>query len=91
MCAFIATDDNEANVSGSQKASAITDKLMELLKPKLNTTSNDELAQVFSALVLLPPQESKFVKTLELLTLRRSHTLDPAQISQLLKSYAYMG
>ena len=53
--------------------------------------TNDELAQVFSALVLLPPQESKFVKTLELLTLRRSHTLDPAQISQLLKSYAYMG
>jgi len=56
MCAFIAKNDEstETREIDTSKAGAVTDKLIELLKPKLNTSTNVELAQVFAALVLLP-------------------------------------
>ena len=54
MCAFITSEDKDENRLIPSKAAAVTDKLTELLKSKLNSTSDRELAQVYSSLVILP-------------------------------------
>ena len=59
----------------------LTDRLTEYLKPKVNQLENQELSQVFQSLVLLPTQDSKFIKTMELLTMRRMHSLNEDQLS----------
>ena len=66
----------------------LTGKLLEYLKPKLSHLENQEISQVFQSLVLLPPQDTSFMKTLELLTLRRLHSFHIDQLSQIIKAYS---
>ena len=77
ICAFIENDK-------------LTDRLTEYLKPKVNQLENQELSQVFQSLVLLAKQDSKFIKTVELLTMRRMHSLNEDQLSQIIKAYSLL-
>lgn len=77
ICAFI----------GNTK---ITDRLLQLVKPKMNTLDNQELSQLFQSLVLLPKQDTGFTKSLELMTLRRIHSLDADHMSQIIRAYSLL-
>lgn len=77
ICAFIEHDK-------------LTGKLVEYLKSKASHLDNQEVSQVFQSLVLLTPQEPTFIKTMELLTLRRLHSLHIDQLSQIIKAYSLM-
>jgi hypothetical protein len=44
MCAFITSEDKDDNRITPSKAAAVTDKLVEFLKPKLNSATDRELA-----------------------------------------------
>ena len=63
---------------------------MEYLKAKASHLDNQEVSQIFQSLVLLAPQDPAFVKTLELLTLRRLHALHVDQLSQIIKAYSLL-
>ena len=59
----------------------VTSKLLEYLKPKLSSLDNIELSQIFQSLVLLPVQDASFIKSVELMTMRRLHALHIDQLS----------
>ncbi|CDW73947.1 UNKNOWN [Stylonychia lemnae] len=68
----------------------ISSKLLEYLRHKLSNASNEELSYVFTSLVLLRSVDAKFFKHLEILTLRRAHSLEPSIIGKVISSYAYL-
>ena len=61
----------------------LASKLVEYLKSKVSQVSNQELAQVFSALVLMDKKavDQKFVRLIEYLTMRRVHGLTTKEIT----------
>ena len=72
------------------ESNQITGKLLGYLKPRIANLGNQELSQVFQALCLLPPQDPTFIKTAELLALRRIHSFQPDQLAQIFKSYSLL-
>jgi hypothetical protein len=70
----------------------LASKLVEYLKSKVSQVSNQELAQVFIALVLMDKKavDQKFVRLIEYLTMRRVHGLTPKEITQIFSSYGYL-
>ncbi|TNV86039.1 hypothetical protein FGO68_gene9977 [Halteria grandinella] len=65
-------------------------RLVEYLKTKISQVSNEELAQVYSSLVLLKQTDQKLIKILEYLTLRRVHSLPHKELTKILTSYGYL-
>ena len=70
----------------------LTQSLTEYIKHKASQTSNDELAQVYASLVLLKKEliDSKLLKVMEYLTLRRVHGIAMKEISSIIYSYGYL-
>lgn len=57
-------------------------RLVDYIKPKMNTLSNEEVASLHSSLVLVSSTiDPKVVKLLEYVTLRRVHSLSPTEIT----------
>lgn len=68
----------------------MTGKLLEYLKPKISSLDNVEVSQIFQSLVLLPTQDASFIKSVELMTIRRLHSLHIDQLSQIIKAYSLL-
>ena len=77
ICSFIGNDK-------------LTDRLLALVKPKMNSLDNQELSHLYQILVLLQKQDPSFTKSLELMTLRRIHALEADHVSQIIKSYSML-
>jgi hypothetical protein len=57
-------------------------RLVDYIKPKMNTLSNEEVASLHSSLVLVSSKlDPKIIKLLEYVTLRRVHSLSPSEIT----------
>jgi hypothetical protein len=69
------------------KSDLIT-KLFDYLKIKVSTLENEDLTTLHQILILLPPAETRFTKSLESLTLRRSYGLSPIEASKIVKAYS---
>lgn len=55
----------------------LVQSLLEHLKLKVFTLENDQLSQVYQVLVLFPSNDVRFLKSLEIMTMRRLYSLTP--------------
>jgi hypothetical protein len=66
-------------------------KLLDYLRTKMSSVSNEELSQVYAALVLLKNfTDLKFERLLEYLTLRRVHSFTASELTLIFSSYGYL-
>ena len=60
------------------------------MKSKVNHLENYELSQILQSLVLLSPQNPKFIKNIEMLIMRRIHSFEIKEIAHILKAYSLL-
>jgi hypothetical protein len=72
-------------------------RLLDYLRNKLSTLSNEELGQVYASLVLVSKVKDEgsskmgsLLKVMEYLTLRRVHSLEPRDLVKIFSSYSYL-
>jgi hypothetical protein len=66
-------------------------KLLDYLRTKVSSVSNEELSQVYAVLVLLKNfSDLKFERLLEYLTLRRVHSFTASELTLIFSSYGYL-
>ena len=73
-----------------ENKSDLVTKLLDLMKSKVNHLENYELSQILQSLVLLSPQDPKFIKNIEMLIMRRIHSFEIKEIAHIIKAYSLL-